>query len=60
MRVMRVVKMGHKWYGMEVDLGRDLDNIEYFIKSGEPVLLAYDLDEAECAINEEITVVEPE
>jgi hypothetical protein len=41
--IIRLVKMGGKWYATKITLNNDLENIEEFINSGEPVLLVADI-----------------
>ncbi len=46
--MIRVVRMGTRWYGLRVDRidEEEAENIETFVDEGSPVLLCYDLEEA--------------
>jgi len=61
--MIRVVKMGNQWYGMEIGdvlTGNDteIENIMSFLDNAEVVVLANDQEEAESAIGWSIEMVE--
>lgn len=47
--MIRLVKMGGRWYGLEIGRidDQEVDNIEAFVEAGEPVVFCQDLEDAE-------------
>ena len=44
--MIRVVKMGSGYYGLEIDsIRKDEENIEEFVSGGEPVIIVSSLDD---------------
>jgi len=59
----RVVKMSGQFYAIQVDLWSDMDNIEGFLESDDPVILGGDLETIADILGidiDEINIIEPD
>jgi len=46
--MIRLVRMGGEWYGLEVELDdEEMENLEAFVYAVEPVILCSDLQEVD-------------
>jgi len=55
--MVRLVMMRGRWYSLKIDsVADDLDNIEAFTEAGEPVLLCYDLTDAQRCLGPDVDI----
>ena len=55
--MVRLVMIRGEWYSLEIDsIADDLENIEAFTEAGRPVLLCYDLADAQRCLGPDVDI----
>jgi len=60
--MFRAVKEGRTWYALEIEsLEDDIENIQEFVDSGQPVILVNEIDDLEQLLpDERISIIQPD